>query len=136
MTEDVFIRTIRNRFFLRGIRCVVQLPKAENWKLPKGYSLDVDTAQNHFSEPKFVNQKIVVERNCLFLNFFLFVHLDIVFVFCFFCIDSLDDCCAVVRRMLSSLAPMQTFERRGWRFRRQRRRPFGSPRPDERNIYI
>lgn len=50
MTEDVFIRTIRNRFFLRGIRRVVQLPSAHSWKPPKGYSFDVDTARNHFCE--------------------------------------------------------------------------------------
>lgn len=50
MTEDVFIRTIRNRFFLRGIRRVVQLPSAHSWKPPKGYSFDVDTARNHFCD--------------------------------------------------------------------------------------
>ncbi|CAK9048564.1 unnamed protein product [Durusdinium trenchii] len=50
MTEDVFIRTIRNRFFLKNIRCVVQLQRPQNWKLPEGYSLDMDTAQNHYSE--------------------------------------------------------------------------------------
>lgn len=50
MTEDVFIRTIRNRFFLRGIRRVVQLPNAQSWKPPKGYSFDLETAENHRSE--------------------------------------------------------------------------------------
>ena len=50
MTEDVFIRTIRNRFFLRGIRRVVQLPSSQSWKPPKGYSFDVDTAENYNDE--------------------------------------------------------------------------------------
>lgn len=53
MTEDVFIRTIRNRFFLKNIRCVVQLQRPQNWKLPEGYSLDMDTAQNHYSESRW-----------------------------------------------------------------------------------
>lgn len=51
MTEDVFIRTIRNRFFLRGIRRVVQLPSSQSWKPPKGYSFDVDTAENYNDVP-------------------------------------------------------------------------------------
>ncbi len=51
MTEDVFIRTIRNRFFLRGIRRVVQLPSSQSWKPPKGYSFDVDTAENYKNVP-------------------------------------------------------------------------------------
>lgn len=50
MTEEVFIRTIRNRFFLRGVRRVVQLPSSQNWTLPSGYSFDLDTAANHSSE--------------------------------------------------------------------------------------
>ncbi|CAJ1329655.1 unnamed protein product, partial [Effrenium voratum] len=49
MTEDKFIRTIRNRFFLRGIRRVVQLPSASA-NLPEGFNLDEDTATNHSGE--------------------------------------------------------------------------------------
>ncbi|CAE7607001.1 unnamed protein product [Symbiodinium sp. CCMP2456] len=50
MTEDHFVKTVQRRFFLRGIRRVVQLPDAQHPSLPKDFNLDMDTAANHRSD--------------------------------------------------------------------------------------
>ncbi|CAE6947781.1 unnamed protein product [Symbiodinium sp. KB8] len=50
MTEDHFVKTVQRRFFLRGIRRVVQLPDAQHPSLPRNFSLDMDTAANHRSD--------------------------------------------------------------------------------------
>ena len=74
MTEDVFIRTIRNRFFLRGIRRVVQLPSAQSWKPPKGYSFDVDTARNHYCDTEKALGTFCLAQDavCLRLSLYFF----------------------------------------------------------------
>ena len=59
MTEDHFVKTVQRRFFLRGIRRVVQLPDAQHPSLPRNFSLDMDTAANHRSDPCFKRSKAV-----------------------------------------------------------------------------